>query len=448
MTAKVALFILYALDAFVYAYKKLSGSDLYEGRGYYYFIFAVSALFLPFLVREASTLRSRSRVRSPKSRDHLRLLIGFIVLSVTLSYLANGFVLASWFNDSLTYTVYALIGYILFMRARENPLVEYRSLKKIFAVLLCVHVIGIVILTCFKYDAYFVIRKVFVTQFSDVEGNYEDSKLYFFGLAGNEEAYSTLIALLVAVGSWSFWKQMFGWPIGFIYFLFLGTRTVFLLYCFFGMFLIWKQIRGRTYRLTFVGLICVGLIALSDQIVAFLQRTFSVFSAGKISIADLTTFYETDTLGFRVITQWGTILSNIVTPARILFGLSRPGLSQVSDPGAVSLTATHNAFIYFYATLGVLGLCVYSLGYYLMLKSFSRLKRENPAHTGLRTNYGMVIATMMIYALMNNAHGIQGVLIYLLIIAFGLTLAKTNNFENAASRISAEWRSDTDITIS
>ena len=215
---------------------------------------------------------------------------------------------------------------------------------------------------------------------------------------------------------------MYVWPVGLLYFLFLGTRTVFFLYLCFGIVLIWTEQRNKVFRIGFIAATMIAVVAFSNAIFEFLQRSFTFISGGSITVSDFSNVLETDTLGFRVVLMWGTILSKITTPLTMIFGLSRVGFSLASDASEVPLTATHNAFIYFFAVLGALGLLIYSSGFVLMIKSYRTINPSNPVGRAQRVNYGMVITTMLMYSLMNNAYGIQGMLMFLLIIAYGAAL--------------------------
>jgi hypothetical protein len=291
-----------------------------------------------------------------------------------------------------------------------------------FFALLLIHVAGILILTFSAFDVGFVVEKIFVRQFSETENNYGRSKLYFFALAGNEEAYNTLIFFLVTIGAFSFWKKMLIAPVGLLYSIYLGTRTVFVLYIVFLFLWIWKEVPRRSGRFMIVGMVVSGIIIFSKSLYLFLQNTFNIFSDSSVKISALSNALTEDTLGFRIVVLWGSIVSKLSNPVKMIFGISAQGLRDISKSSEVVLTAVHNSFLFYYATLGILGFLLYSYGFKLMLNSWYSTDVSTKKRKYWRTQYGMIVTSMFIYSLMNNSYSVQGMLIYILIIAFGPAL--------------------------
>jgi len=430
MIEKFAFFIVFLLDALVYANKQLTDINWYKGDYYHNVIFFIQFIFSIILfiqiLKKIKIIKNYSE--REKRKRKLFLLLSIIALIITLSYLFNDFILRYWFRDLFTYIFYALIGFYFYFKGDITPKTEYHTLIKMAAVLLTLYVCGIIILTFSSFDISFVINKIFIQQFSDTLNNYRESKLYFFGLAGNEEAYSTLILFLIVSGEWKFSKKMTFVPVAILYFIYLGTRTVFFLYILYIFLIIWNRFHKRWMKIILIIFMCFGIILFAQSGINFLKNSFTFFGNGNISLKNMPMFFESDTLGFRIMMLWAPIIANLSSLKSLFLGLSTEGLKGLYKIELINLTATHNAFLYFFSTFGLGGLGIYVYSFICMIHNYKNIPIQNRLINNWHLQYGMVVFSMIVYALMNNAYSIQGMLLMILVIAFGRAL--NNKYRN------------------
>jgi hypothetical protein len=414
----VIIFILYGLDALVFAIKNLADIDLYEGNDYHNLLLVVRATILLYLgIRIVVLRRYKGKLLQPAMERGFLMLYGAVLLVTIGGYLANDFILRYVLRDVVTNTfTVAMIHALVLEHSGDRR--AFEVLRNVFRALFVFHVLGIVILTIIKFDAAFILDKVFLHPLE--RRTYEEGRLYFFALAGNEEAYTILIYSLMASIGWRPWVKIALLVANLLFFVYLGTRTVF----FFSVFIlvIWPLVMFRSVETRlFVTEVLILLLAFFWERIYLLLVTAFDFLPTTGGTMDLSALMQEDTLGWRIMFVWAQLLDELLRGVNVIFGISVNGLSELSKSGEEQLTAVHNAFLYFLGVSGIVGLYVYMKGYAVMIRSIRRrLVEESGRASDGTLSFALSGLVMVVYALMNNAYSIQGMVTYSLLIVFAL----------------------------
>lgn len=414
----VMILVLYALDASVFAYKNLTEVDLYDGNVYHNIILVCRSIVLVYLLARITFLRRRPEKRLMATQERGFLLLYGLVLGVTLAgYLTHDFIFRYVFRDCVTnlFTVAAI--HALVVEHHHDPLAGVHMLR-LFRGLLAFHVVGIVILTVVKFDLAFVADKII---FHPLERRtYEEGRLYFFAMAGNEEAYTILIYALVGSIGWRLWVKSLFLVASVAFFVYLGTRTVFFLSLL--ILIVWPLLvfKSRELRLFVVLVLAFGVAMFWERMYQVVIVAFDFLPAAGGGI-DLSALVQEDTLGWRVMFVWVQIWEELTHGVNAIVGISVNGLSELSKSGEEQLTAVHNAFLYYLAVSGIVGVALYIKGYRVMIRSWiDRKRREGPDMSDASVSFLLSIIVMITYALMNNAYSLQGMLTYAFLVVFAL----------------------------
>lgn len=219
---------------------------------------------------------------------------------------------------------------------------------------------------------------------------------------------------------WRPWVKMALLVANLLFFVYLGTRTVF----FFSVFIlvIWPLVMFRSVevRLLVTEVLILLLAFFWERIYLLLVTAFD-FLPTTGGAMDLSALMQEDTLGWRIMFVWAQLLEELLRGVNVIFGISVNGLSELSKSGEEQLTAVHNAFLYFVGVSGIVGLYVYMKGYVVMIRSIRwRLVEESRRASDGTLSFALSVLVMVVYALMNNAYSIQGMVTYSLLIVFAL----------------------------
>jgi hypothetical protein len=417
--ALFAASVVYLLDAFVYANKVVSGVDLYEDGSWY---FTVSyAVRLAVILALIHVIRKKTRIlkATPGGLQggipFLRLEIGAIAV-VALGYLVNGFQLKYALRDCVIVVFPLVLLHAVILDLFHDRGKCRKALRSYLRALFFFHVAGLLFLLWLNFDSAFILKKITLESLEFTV--YDESRLHFFSLAGNEEAYTVLTLGLIAAFDIPGFVRWLGLVIMIPFLVLLGTRTTMLLCIMFAVLAPLIMLPRKMLRYLVFAAISGALVAYYSVLESKAVLMFD-FVKGKDLFAIALEAFQDDTLGWRFQAMWIPIIASMAGGPAILVGITSQGIVAFGLAQGEDFTAIHNAFLYFFVTTGMVGLAYYASGYFLALKSWRHWDIKSVADDQNRLGYAFALVTLFVYSLMNNSYSVQGMILYVLVIGVG-----------------------------
>ncbi len=419
------VFLFYLLSVIPYGLARLTPVDLYGDSNVFsaFISFMEAVLLLYFyLLRNSFVRAERPRALEESISMHrwfyLYLGTGLVIL---VGYISSEFVLKYVLRESISFFFFLSFLQTLFYKALDDPQLNWTRLQEFTRRILFLHIAGIICFTLVYFDYDMILDKLVRDPLFTHKSALWD-RIAFFALAGNEEAYTMLIFLLLSIGGLKRRTQLLILFLGIVFLLYLGSRTAFLLSLVLLMVWVFSAYKSFSVRLTLASIPLVLGFVFRDEVLFYASSAFK-FINNFDDLFNLSIFLEEDNLALRIHLLWIPILDKLLSDGSFFVGISVNGLNEFKSNFADNYTALHNTFLYFFAAGGIFGLLMYISGFRLMILSFLQRKRhENGAFAGYYRNYFLAVVAMLIYSLMNNAYSIQGMMTYAVLIVYGFCL--------------------------
>ena len=419
----VILFCFYLISVVPYPLERLTSIDLYRDSSLFSdFVFVLQVMLLVYF----SSLRAKvvrdgmahSSAKPFSNRSWMKLYAA-IPLMVLIGYLWNGFVVKYFFRETVNFVFFLSLLHTLATLIHFDARHNWFRIRRMAKSILLLHLLGIFYFTAANFDSGIILDRLYRDPLTTGKSGVWD-RVYFFALAGNEEAYTILIFLLIGIIGLRRRMQTAILLFSTVFFLYLGTRATFFLFLillFIWGFAMYSSVRARIV-LTLVPLILV--LGFREKILFYVTSAFQFIN----NLGDLlkfSSFLDQDNLAFRIEILWKPVLDKLFSGWVFFTGISVNGLNHFTTDVYDDYSALHNTFLYFFAAAGIVGLFVYVKGYLLMLRAY-RKTRSIPQDVPQDhlVNFLLAVVSMFVYALINNAYSTQGMITYILLIAVGL----------------------------
>lgn len=418
----------YLIESFVYANKVLGGEDLNENLVFNVFLHFFKLVWIIILIGRSFKSTSSLNIKIINKKFLLFYIV--FILTIIMGYSLNKFIITSLIRDIVLYGFYLVLLQQLIILIGIDPNKAKNKILSIVKILLCLHLIGIAILTMYKFDLNFVVDKIFVNPL--VFRNYEESRLYFFSFAGNEEAYSVLIFLTIIYFNKKTKFIVIAAVFCFFILLYLGSRTAFFSFLLGIMFILANRSKNKSKKYWTTIILAFIFIINLQYIITLIDNAF-IYANPRTMVTNIDLFSENDNFYSRFQIMWiPIVLNGFQNVGNFIFGVTTNGLRPGGIDIGTDYRSPHNALVFFFGTMGFLGLMIYLAGFLSIFKNLINIKKCVTTDKDERNFYVLlcVIIFFIIYNMMNNSFSTQGMLIYVLIIAFIESIYKTKILEN------------------
>jgi hypothetical protein len=347
------------------------------------------------------------------------LLYTVVFIATFISYVWNGFVFKYFIREAGTFCFFIALLQVISCEINHNRKKSFRSLQVLILGILCLHLAGLLFLIIGYFDYNIIIDKLINKPLAADYTVQTINKVAFFALAGNEEAYTILVLFMLSLTVLRRIVVTILLVCGIVFFLFLGTRTAFFLYIFFLILWFLHLYPSPIIKWCILFTLILTCILFYDKFMNLMVSAFGFVQSGS-DLFDISKFMEGDTLGFRIIFLWLPILNHLSSGWAFFTGLSVNGLNAFRTDLWDDYSALHNTFLYFWSALGITGLLLYSYGFIYMVFTVRKKKIYQAILKDRMLFYWFAVVAMLAYGLMNNAYSTQGMITYILVIAFGM----------------------------